>query len=147
MKPQDYVPVVRAHHKKTACYLLVAREPCIGIAQDEANAIDRNIQIVSHEDLEDLDLPPSWLLAFVVCPGDSVAPLARWVKARRARGRRIRFFLHPSTDDNVLRSWEAAGLGLARGVAVSTWQELHPHLGRALNDTVYLDALGREPSW
>lgn len=147
MKPDDYVSVVRANHHKTVCYILVGREPCLGIAQAEVDAVERNIQLVLYGDLGKVALPSSWLLACVICPGDDLVALARWVKTRRARGSRIRFFLHPSADENVLRSWEAAGLGKARAVTVSKWQELHPQLGRALNDTVYLDAKGQVPSW
>lgn len=137
----DWFATVRDNWRKTAGFLLASREPCLGIRDDELDAIRGNRVLVGFgpDDLDSWTPPASWLLAAILCPGDDVRPLVLWTKRHRADTARIAFFLHADTDVEVLRPWKDAGFATDRVDVVASWRELHKLLGLALNDRVYAD--------
>lgn len=136
----DWYTVVRGHWKQTTGFLLASAEPCLSIRDQELESVGgRALASRSPKDLERWNPPRSWILAVIVCPGDSLQPVVDWVHRHRADPDRVWFFLHPRTDPAPLRSWLEAGHDTVHVDSVSNWQELHKLFGLALNDRVYAD--------
>lgn len=138
-RARDYASVVRANWAKTRGYLLAGREPCIRMRDEEVGNVRRVLLAVHPDDLSSIKLSRSWILGVILCPGDSSAAVAEWVKTRRALPSRVWFFLHPDTDLAALRDWKAAGYATDQVDVVASWQEIHPLFGAALSDQVYAD--------
>ncbi|MCA1810638.1 MAG: hypothetical protein LC623_01340 [Halobacteriales archaeon] len=138
-RPSDYHTVVREHWPKTTGILLASQHPCIGIRDTEVRHIRRLLLAAHPDDLGTLKPPPSWVMGVILCPGDSTEPLAAWARRHRADGRRVWFYLHPDAEAEALRPWRDAGFRTDQVDTVSSWQELHPLFGLALNDQVYAD--------
>lgn len=136
----DWFGVVRMFWNRTTGFLLASREPCLQIRDRELMAV-RGRALASRDvaDLARWQPPDSWLLAVIVCPGDSIDPIVEWTKRHRADPTRVRFFLHPAASPSVLKSWQAAGYPTDRVDIVADWKELHKLFGLALNDRAYAD--------
>lgn len=103
--------------------------------------IERRLQATSATDLPAVaDLPPSWLLAIVLSPGEDTDAVALWTASlpRRLRGR-VRFYLLPGVRASAFRAWYAAGLDDPFTAEVRDWPSFHKQFGADLNLQVYLD--------
>lgn len=135
----DYASVVRENHHKTTGYLVAGRPPCIAIRDDEIHKIDRRLLPLDPATLSDLEPTGSWLMGVILCPGDGTDHVAGFA-ARTRSAHRLRFYAHPDTDlKDAFMGWKEAGFRRARVDVVSSWKQLHPFFGRALNDQVYED--------
>jgi hypothetical protein len=141
-RPSDYFRVVREHARKTRGFLLAERHPCLDIRDREVAAIHRDLRPAVAAALEDVDLPASWLLAIILCPGDDTVAVAAWAKGLPARDvDRIRFYAHPKVDlGEALAAWVEAGLPPPRVDETADWKEFHRRFGLHLNDLAYQDA-------
>ena len=136
----DWFQTVRTHWHRTTGFVLASREPCLSIRADEPDAVrGRALVAVDDADLAAWDPGASWVLAALLCPGDTILPLLDWLRAGHRDPTRVWFYLHRSTDWEVLRPWEDAGLSLRQAASVASWQELRKLFGLALNDRVYKD--------
>lgn len=138
-RPSGYHDVVKAHWRQTKGYVLAGRQPCIQIRDDEVKRINRVLVATHPDDLASLKLPKSWVMAVLLCPGDTTNDLAAWARQHRIQTSRVWFFLHPRTDPEALRPWRDAGYRTDQADVVATWKDLHPLFGLALNDQVYSD--------
>lgn len=138
-RPSGYHDVVKAYWRQTKGYVLASRQPCIRIRDDEVKHINRVLVAQHPDDLASLELPKSWIMAVLLCPGDSTADLAAWARKHRIQPGRVWFFLHPDTDPEALRPWRDVGFRTDQVAFTSTWEDLHPLFGLALNDQVYAD--------
>lgn len=142
-RPSDYFRVVRAHAAKTRGFILAERHPCLDIRDREVERIHRDLQPAFAATLGDLDLPDSWMLAVILCPGDDTAGVAAWAQRLPARQvDRIRFYAHPKADlAEVLAGWVKARLPPPRVDEAGDWKEFHRQFGLHLNDLAYQDAV------
>lgn len=133
--------VVAAHHDDSDAVLVAAREPCITIAHaEDANVTGRSFTICRPDELADLELSDSWILAALLCPGDDAEPIARWIEAGDRDPRRVVFYLHEDADGReALTPWHDADLPVHATWTISSWKELHKHLGAAWNVRVHDD--------
>ncbi len=133
--------VVAAHHGDSDSVLVAAREPCISIAHDEdANVSGRSFRIITPDELNDLELRDSRIMAVLLCPGDRTERAADWAREHDRDPRRVLFYLHPDTDPRqALAPWHDAGLPVHSIWTVANWRELHKHLGAHWNNRVYDD--------
>lgn len=141
---------VRRNWKKTTAFLLAGRHPCLTIRDDELDAIRDNRVLVglSFEDLEAWSPEGSWMLAVLLCPGDSTEPLVDWAEEHSIDPSRVHFYLHPETSWEVLRAWHEAGYPTDQvDDDIDTWERLHRLFGLALSERIvkdWADAEGKE---
>ncbi len=133
--------VVVNHHRESDAVLIASHEPCITIANDERRKVaGRSFRVIRAEDLDAVTLQGSWILAVVLCPGDDLASLIRWVAEGDRDPRRILFYLHTTTDARAaFGEWHRAGLPIHSTWVVRDWVELHKHFGNAWNLRVFDD--------
>jgi hypothetical protein len=141
-RPADYVRTVRANKSGTRGFILAHSHPCLDMRNREVHAIQRDLEPAFSDNLEDLETPNSWMLAILLCPGDTTGQVAAWAKKRRSKDRdRIRFYAHPGVDlHDALAAWYAAGLPDPRVDEVKDWKQFHKAFGLDLNDQIYADA-------
>jgi hypothetical protein len=105
---------VREHHKRTAGFVLAQSEPCVSTRDLEASnyVYGREFQALASSDLDELELPESWFMGVLVCPGDDLTVLAKWVADLDEEDlSRIRLYLHEDLDIvDVLEPWYGEGL-------------------------------------
>lgn len=132
--------IVQAHWPKTTGFLLAFREPCIAIRNQEMQAVTGRVLVAGDiEDLVNWRPPESWILGVILCPGDRVEPVFRWIQARQKDAGRVWFYLHPDVDVAILRPWEQAGFPADQFDVAPDWKHLHKRFGLALNNQVYAD--------
>lgn len=133
--------VVAAHHRDSDAILVAGREPYITIAREErAKVRGRTFRVVRFDEVEGLTVRRSWAMAVLVCPGDDVAPVARWVLAGDRDPRRVVFYLHPRVDiHRALAPWHREGLQVHTMRRVTGWKQLHKHFGAHWNVRVWDD--------
>lgn len=133
--------VVAPNVGKSLAVLVASTQPCIRLAFDEAAAArTRPFKVTTPQHLESLALPRSWIMAAIVCPGDSVEEVAAWTLRNGHDADRVHFYYHPDVDARgALAAWERAGFRLRHTWPASRWNDIHPHLGRAWNAVVHDD--------
>lgn len=86
-------------------------------------------------------LPKSWILAVLLCTGDSTEEVSAW--ARRlppAARRRIWFYEAPTIDPaRAYAAWREAGLGSPLADAFSDFLHFNRLFGNDLNEQIYQD--------
>lgn len=133
--------VVAEHHGDSQAFLLARSEPCITIAYDEKeNVTGRSFSVVRPDELDDLEVASSWIMAVLLCPGDTSRSLAEWIQAHDRDPSRVLFYLHPDTDPiPALEPWEEAGLQVHSTWTVEDWKPLHKHFGQHWNVQIFDD--------
>lgn len=141
-RPGDYAAVVRANVARTRGFLLAERHPCLDIRDREVESIQRDLRPAVAATLADLDLPDSWMLAVILCPGDDTTAVAAWAGQLQPRHvDRIRFYAHPEADlGDALAAWMDRRLPPPRVDETRDWGEFHRRFGLHLNDLVYQEA-------
>lgn len=93
------------------------------------------------EDLAGWDAEGSWLMAVLLCPGDSSAAIAAWARRHKADPDRIHFYAHKGTDPfEALAAWHRSGLPppiVTEGI--TSWKEFHRRFGRDLTVRILQD--------
>lgn len=133
---------VRRNWRRTTAFLLASTQPCITIRDEELQAIraHRVLVGVGPDDLAGWEPGASWMLAVVLCPGDSTDALAAWARRHRIDASRVHFYLHPDAPLKVLNGWAEGGFPTDRvDTDVDSWQRLHKLFGLALSDRIVLD--------
>lgn len=133
--------IVAKHHEGSDAVLVANREPCISIAEaEDENVTGRSFTISRPGELEGLDLGASWIMAALLCPEDTAKEVAEWIVSQDRAAHRVLFYLHPETDPQAaLAPWAEAGLQIHNVWTVSTWRELHKHLGAHWNVQIFED--------
>lgn len=142
MTKPDFYEVAWKNWKKTTAFLLAGSEPCISIRDDELDAIEGNRVLVGlgFEDLAAWQPSGSWMLAVLLCPGDSTERLAAWAAEHEVDPGRVHFYLHPDTPWRVLETWHEAGYPTDQvDDDVDAWERLHSLFGLALSNRIYKD--------
>lgn len=132
----DWHDVVEANWRKTTGYVLALRGPCLKVRDDELAAIQRNRVLVglSAKDLGAWTPPESWLLAVLLCPGDTVEAIVDWAKRGSVESERVHFYAHKDTDPYAaLAAWSDAGLpDPAVDDGITSWKSFHQKFGNDL---------------
>lgn len=142
---RTYAEVVRAHRMDTVVYVLADSGDCMDIRDDEvANVPGRELAPITSGDLGDLDPGGSWMLAVIVCPGETVDALATLATGRpRGDLERVGIYLHQDVDaDRAMRPWAEADLPPVDTDVVADFASFHRRFGNDLNDRIYADWAG-----
>jgi hypothetical protein len=143
-KPPDYRDVVHPRRKETRVLVVAGQPPCIHLRDEAAKPRGRDYRTASLGDLASVEVPPRWVLAVLLCPGDSTAPVVAWLQRAGGDPSRVLFVLHPRADPvEALRAWYEAGFPDPVAVEASTLAGFAKALGRFVNDWIYTDATGR----
>ncbi len=141
-RPADYRDVVHPRRMDTAVYIAAEQPPCIRLQQQAARPKSRDHRTERLGALADVDPPERWLLAVILCPGDTTDDVVQWLRAHGDPDRVV-FFLHPDTDPvAALKAWYDAGHPDPVAYEAKTWKQLAAQLGRFVNDWIYVDAKG-----
>lgn len=142
-RPPDYRSVVHPARTATRVFIVARSPPCIRLRDEAARPKGRDYRTASLGDLADLEPPPRWVMAAILCPGDDASALVEWARAGKADPDRILFVLHPDTDAvAALRPWYEAGHGDPVAVEARTSKDFAKPLGQFVNDWIYADAKG-----
>jgi hypothetical protein len=136
--PRD---VIHPHRLETVGFLLATRPPCTRIVVDEVRNVKRTLKALGPGDIPPSPLPRSWVLALLVCPGDTLEGIATWVRRLPARDReRVYLFFHPDVDRvAALASWYEAGLDDPIVSLAHDFRSFHKSFGARMNLQTYLD--------
>lgn len=144
--PPGAIERVRPHLQKTVGFILATSGDCLDIQAREVETIKtRRFRSVHPDRLESLDLPESWILAAVMCPGDDTDAITRFAKALDSDDRqRIRFYWYPETRPReALKQWLAADLGPIQEDDADGWERFHKLFGAHHSIQVFMDHVGR----
>lgn len=136
---------VARHWRDTTAYLLALSEPCITIRDDELAAVRENRVLVGLDSkaLSDWRPTDSWFMAVLLCPGDDLRPVIRWVEQQQLDASRIHFYVHREEDvHGFMAPWHDAGLPTTQvDAGIPDWKALHRLFGLHLSDRILADAL------
>lgn len=142
--------VVRAHMHGTTTFLVADRPPCTHTRDKEFTATrpkrgpqptGRVMVALDPAGLAALDLPRSWLVVVLLCPGDGTTEVAAFAKGLSPPDReRVVFYHHPDADlGAALKEWADSGLAPPPVEEAADFPELHSHLGGVINERIYQD--------
>jgi len=134
-----YADGVRDGLARVQAYVLAGPESCLGPRPADEGAA----RIVLPGQLGRLEPAGPWLLAAVLCPGETAHAVAEWARGRRDADERVWFFLHPKTPLEALRPWAAAGRRTGQVETVASWAQLGALLAVAIRDRAYADRADR----
>lgn len=135
--------VIRAHAKDTVCYVFAETGDCLHLARGRAEAMTgRTLRHVTSARLP-TGLPKSWMVAAILCPGDTTDALAAWA-SRLEPGQldRIVFYEPPQLDKvapQVYAAWIGRHLPDPVRQQVRDFRELNRLLGSDLNIRILQD--------
>ncbi len=143
-RPRDYRDVIHPRRLDTRVFLVANTQPCIDLRDAAARPTGRDYRITDLGAWRDQAVPPSWVLAAILCPGDDTQELVHWLATQNGDAERVVFFMHPDTDPvAALEAWYGAGHGDPVVHEAATWIDLARPLGQFVNDLIYLDAVGQ----
>jgi hypothetical protein len=142
-RPPDYRDVVHPVRLQTRVVIAAGTPPCITLRDQAAHPRGRDYHTVRLGNLEDLALPERWVLAAILCPGDTTESLVAWLQKTGGDPDRVLVVVHPQTDSvAALRAWYAAGYNDPLVVEAQRLRDFAADLGRFVNDWIYVDATG-----
>lgn len=133
----SYAQGVRDGLARAQAYVLAGPESCLGPRPTDEGAA----RMVLPAHLARLEPVGSWLLAVVLCPGETAHAVTDWARGRKGADERVWFFLHPKTPLEALRPWVAAGHRTHQVETVSSWAQLGASFATAMRDRAYADRL------
>lgn len=136
--PRD---VIHPHRLETVGYLLATSPPCTRIVADEVRHVKRTLVALEAGNTPPASRPKSWVLAVLVCPGDTLSPIAPWVRGLPPKDRdRVYVFFHPEADRvAALGPWYEAGLDDPITSLAHDYRSFHKSFGARMNLQTYLD--------
>lgn len=140
-RPTDFAAIVGAHHREARAFLLATSEHCAEVRDREVEVVRRNLEVVDPAALLDLEPEGSWVLAVLVCPGDTVEAVARWAAELPAEAlQRVLIYLRTDVDTvAALAPWYAADLPNPYTADFTDWAGFHKQFGADFNNQVYRD--------
>lgn len=139
--PSNPRDVIHPHRLDTVGYLLATSGPCLRIVADEVRHVKRTLSALAPGSTPPSSRPKSWVLAILVCPGDTLQGIAPWVRGLAARDReRVYLYFHPETDIvAALAPWYASGLDDPITSLAHDFKSFHKSFGARMNLQTYLD--------
>lgn len=133
--PPGLARKVAPHLHKTTGYVLALREPCLELQWRET--VGGGVPGRAFHPLADVDLrrwtpTGSWLLAVILCPGDTLAAVAAWARRIPPDQRdRVRVYHHPRVAyAKAAEPWFRGGHAALRRNRVNKWEDFHKLFGR-----------------
>lgn len=139
----DERAIIRAHAKDTTCFVVGEDGHCLELARARAEAMTG--RLLRHLRSSELPaaLPDSWMVAVILCPGDSTEAVASWAsRLEVSEARRILFYESFDLDlvaDRVYAGWIRHGLPDPVRQRVHDFKELNRRLGSDLNMRILED--------
>lgn len=146
--PSDQRDVVAAHKHDTVLHVVAGRRPCAtwlarvraAFPAPKRGAYGRRVQCAGFDAANGIDTATSWALVILLCPGDDLAPVAKWAgRLPNNQLRRIRILLHPSAQDAQLEAWNNATGTEAKATKVPDANRLIQEAAAHLNHVTYPD--------
>lgn len=132
--------IVRRHWRETTAYVLASEPPCLGLRDQTVLPKGRRYDAKALRDLATLRPGKSWVMAIILCPGDTLQQAADWAVKHRADGERFILFHIRGVDlRGALAPWRDAGYGLPLLVEVETWLDMAGVLGQHINNVILRD--------
>lgn len=134
--------VIRANRMRTTCFVVAERGNCLDLRAEEIRRVSgRRFVPVSGATLP-RTLPPSWMLAVIVCPGDDSGRVAAWTKGLGFGQSRLVFFYETQQGLDVAafyRAWVAKRLPDPARRRPKNFVDLCVALGADLNRRILAD--------
>lgn len=119
---------------------VAASEPCIGIAADPPAKGRLSRRLRPQQLQSQPELPRSFAVAVVLCPGDHTGDVAAFAQARKIPMDRFYFFYTANTDvRKALAAWTAARHPVSYSFEIHDWQGLNKKFGAFWNAWVHDD--------
>lgn len=139
----DRVETIRRHRFDTTAFLVAVQPNCLGIAALESQKVTgRRLKLLAPNAPPSPDaLPASWVVAVLLCPGDSTTEITKWARRLPAAARsRIWFYEAPTLDVPLAYgSWKDAGLGNPLADAFADFLDFNRLFANDLNEQIYQD--------
>lgn len=143
-RPLDYRDVILGARFDTKVYVAAGQPPCISLRNAVSLPRGRDYRAIDLGDLPEPEPGARWLLAAILCPGDSSEVVVEWLVRQKADPERVLFILHPETDAHAaLAAWHAARFPLPETCEARTFRQCAPIVGQFVNEWIYRDAKGR----
>lgn len=145
--PVGWHALVRANHRNTVGYVVAENGDCLDVQTFESigprtKVPGRRFQPIRPAQLAALALPKSWFMGIVLCPGDPVADVVTWLRARTpAERERVVLYVHPKVDEEEAgRAWKEARLPPPRTTQFQgSWAQFHQLYGLDFSWRVWSD--------
>ena len=131
------IGIVRENHHRCEGFVVAASGECFEVQRKETWGPDsrvpgRRFQPIHPDTLGDIELPRSWFMGILLCPGDSVESVVVWYRQLPISDRsRVKFYLHPDFDRNTAAdSFSGAEVASVRVIVFAgAWENFHPLFG------------------
>lgn len=131
------IDLVQKNYERCQGFVVAESGVCFEVQRQEtwgpkSRVPGRRFRPISPHELQDIQLPDSWFMGILLCPGDSVESLAAWYRGLSESDRsRVKFYMHPDFDrDATAGVFEGAGAEAARVVVFDgAWENFHPIFG------------------
>lgn len=137
------VEIIQRHRLDTTAFLVAAQPNCLAIGAVESQKVTgRRLKLIQPSALPAPDdLPASWVVAVLLCPGDTTADIAKWIRRLPTALRsRVWFYEAPGIDVSLAyASWKAEGLGNPLADAFSDFFDFNRLFANDLNEQIYQD--------
>lgn len=145
--PPGWHAYVRRHLQDTAGYVVAQSGTCLSIKDQEAtgprNRVpNRTFRAMDPADLVHVLLPKSWFMGIILCPGDDLGPILRWMKGlAKADHDRVVLYVHPGFDQKAgAERLRAASLEhLRKSDFKGSWENFHRLFGNDYSWQVWID--------
>lgn len=142
-RPEDYRAVIHPVRRDTRVFIVAETPPRIRLRDEAARPKGRDYHTARLGNLARLRLPARWVMAAILCPGDTTEPLVAWMREHAADPRRVLLVMHPETGPvAALEAWYQAGYGDPVACEARSLRDFARTLGQSVNDWVYADAQG-----
>lgn len=142
-RASDRVDVIRRHRFDTTAFLVAAQPNCLDIGRLESQKVTgRRLRLVTAAELPGPDrLPASWVVAVLLCPGDTTERIAPWAKQLPTPfWHRIWFYKARGLDpESAYAPWKEAGLGKPLADAFQDFLDFNRLFANDLNEQIYQD--------
>lgn len=88
-RPADYRDVVHPRRMETAVYVVAETPPCVRLQEDAAKPQGRDYRTAHLGALERIRPSGQWVLAAILCPGDTTDALVAWLQWHDADPARV----------------------------------------------------------
>lgn len=131
------IRIVRENHRRCQGFVVAASGDCFDVQRQETwgtktRVPGRSFKPIHPDALEGLELPDSWFMGILLCPGDAVQAIVTWFDQLPTSDRsRVKFYLHPDFDRGAAAdAFEDSRIPSGRVVAFAgAWENFHPLFG------------------
>lgn len=145
--PPGWHEYVRRHLKDTRGYVVAQSGTCLDIKDQETTGSlnrvpNRKFQPLHPREVPTIQLPKSWFLGIILCPGDGLQPVLAWIQGlAKADQDRVVLYVHSDFDQAAgARQLHAAKLDHLRTTEFKgSWNNFHQLYGNDYSWQVWND--------